>query len=165
MKTQREAAALLALCSSARHALEDLEREAKTVVDVSYGDEKVAGVVDGVVIGTTGRYERRPRDPFTVLDETSFLDWVKSRYPTEVVEVVRPSFLKILADQAEKTGGVLIDDQGEVCDAVKLNDPEVSVRTYVKRTDEAKAVLSQLQEFPIAAVGARIRELAAEVEQ
>ncbi|UXA19500.1 hypothetical protein [Mycobacterium sp. SMC-4] len=162
-KQQREAATLLALCVAQRHALEDLEKEAKAIVDCTYGEEKVCGVVDGVVVGTTGRYERRPNEPFTVLDEAGFVDWVKARYPTEVVEVVRPAFLKVLAERSEKHG-VLVDDDGEVCDAVKLNDPIVSVRTYVKRTDEAQAIFTVLQQFPLAVVADRIRELAAEVD-
>ncbi|WP_141564421.1 hypothetical protein [Mycolicibacterium palauense] len=163
-RRQREAAALLALCVSQRHALENLEKEAKAVVDCTYGEEKVCGVVGGVVVGTTGRYERRPNEPFTIIDEQRFVKWVKARYPTEVVEMVRPSFLKVLADKAEKHG-VLIDDDGEVCDAVKLNDPIVSVRTYVKRTENAQAVFADLQQFPLSAVADRIRELAAEVDQ
>lgn len=160
MTPQREAAALLAALAAHRHDIEDLEREVRAVADVSYGDEKVAGVVDGVVIGTTGRYERRPNEPFTVLDKTGFVEWVKSRYPTEVVETVRPAFLKELADRAEKSCGVLLDENGEPCEAVKLNDPVVSVRTYVKRTDEAREALAQLHDFPLSAVAARIRELA-----
>ena len=172
MTSQREVAAILALCITARNAIEAVELEAKAVVDCSYGEEKVCGVVpftvDGetrnIVVGSTGRYLRRPREPFTILDDAAFVEWVVERYPTEVVSVVRPAFMKSLAEQAEKTGGVLCDADGVVCDAVKLNDQVVSVRTYVKRSSEALAALDQIRDTPISELADRIKELAVEDE-
>lgn len=141
MTARRDAAAILAICASVRHRIAKIEDAAKEVVDCTYADEKVAAVVDGTVVATTGRYERKPREPFVVLDPEGLADWVAERWPTEVVRAVRPAFLNtVLFDRVRD--GVLIDDQGEICQAVKVKDSEVSVRTYLKKGDQVDEAMA-----------------------
>jgi hypothetical protein len=50
--------AVLAPCAYARHQISK-DREAGERDDVTYLDEKVAILIDGVPVATTGRYTRR----------------------------------------------------------------------------------------------------------
>ena len=55
---------------------------------------------------------------------------------------VRPAFLTVLAEMADKHDGVLIDENGEVCEHVKRNDPIVKTVTYLQKcADEVLAPL------------------------
>lgn len=142
MNERRNAALVLAMCSLVKKRISKIEDAAKAVADVSFPDEKTAAVIGDTVVGYTSRVSRRPAEPFAVLDEGKFVEWVAARWPTEVEMRVRPAFLTELANRAERTGGVLVDEQGEVCEAVKLADPIVYTMTRLQK--EADAVLEPL---------------------
>lgn len=127
---RRDAALILALCSYVKRRVAAVEERAKRIAEVEFPQEKVAAAIDGTVVAYTGRYTRRPREPFTVLDDAGFVAWVQNRWPTEVqsVTVIRPAFLQVLAERAQEHGA-LVDDDGEVCDFVKLADDEAYTRT------------------------------------
>ena len=142
MSSRRDAAAILAMCAYVKKRIAKIEEAARDTADVTYPEEKTAGTVGGRVVSYTTRLSSRPRELFTILDDTGFIEWVAQRFPTEIVNTVRPSFLTVLAEKAHATSGVLIDDQGEVCEAVKVNDPTVYTRTTL--TKDAAATLEPL---------------------
>lgn len=134
MPNRREAALVLAMCSVVKKRIAAIEERAKLIAGVELPRERVCATVDGkVVVATTGRYTKRPRERFTVLDNTGFVNWVAARWPTEVeaVPAIRPAFVEWLAEKARSKNGVLVDDDGEVCDFVKLNDDEAYIATYL----------------------------------
>lgn len=134
---RRDAAQVLAMCSWVRKQVSIIEDAAKVAADVTYADEKMAGVVDGTVVSYTSRVSRKPE--LEVLDETGFVAWVDEHYPTEIVSSVRPAFVTMLRDQALTTGFV-IGPGGEVCDAVRLGDPTVYTQTRLVK--DAEGVLA-----------------------
>jgi hypothetical protein len=139
---RRNAAAVLAMVSWARKQLKKFEESVKDATEIVYPDEKVAATVGGVVVGHTSRVSRRPAAPFVIHNEQAFVDWVGKRWPSEIVASVRPAFLTVLAERAEHTDGVLIDEQGEVCDAVELAPPiEYTTTRLAKNADEVLAPL------------------------
>jgi hypothetical protein len=142
MSARREAAVVLAMTAWVKKRISKIEEQARAVADVSYPDEKTAAVVEGKVVSYTSRVSRRPAALFTILDEPGFADWIQRRWPTEVEIAIRPAFLSSLAERAERHDGILIDDDGEVCPHVKLNDPIVYTKSYLQKcADEVLAPL------------------------
>jgi hypothetical protein len=139
---RRDAAVVLAMVAYVKKRLAKIEEYARDYADVSFAEEKTAGVVNGKVVSYTSRVTRRPAEPFTILDKDGFARWVGERWPTEVVMTVRPSFLTRLAEIAARYGGTLIDEAGEVCEFVKVNDPVLYTRTSL--TKDAEEVLKPL---------------------
>jgi hypothetical protein len=136
MTIQRNAAVVLAMCSWARKRLTEVEERAKDAADVSFPEEKTAGVIDGTVVSYTQRIQKRPE--LKILNPGDFTDWVAKRWPTEIIMTVRESFLPVLREIATEHGA-LIDQDGEVCDACELIDG--TVYTTTRLTKDADAVL------------------------
>lgn len=139
--SRRDAAQVLAMCAWVKRHISKIEERAKLVADVSFPEEKTAAAVDGTVVAYTSRVTRKPSEPFTVLDEAGFLNWVLQRWPTEVEQRVRPAWVTILS-QGFVIDGVLTDGEGEICEHVKVNDPVVYTTTRL--TKEADDVLQPL---------------------
>lgn len=124
----RQAAGILAQCKWLRDNIKQWEDQAKDVLsrEVSAGERVKAIALDGTEIGSVTRAEGARSMQIT--NEDGFLMWVKQRYPTEVVETVRPSFVKVCAEKVKALGG-LPDANGELCPHVSLEhaDPKSSV--------------------------------------
>jgi len=132
--TRRDAAAILGLCQFVKKQIGKIEDAAKAVADVSFPDEKVAGVYAGRVVSHTYRGSRKPREPFTIKDEAAFVAWVAERWPSEITAAIRKSFLdNVLIANATEHGGFIIDDQGEVCEHAELAEPVQYIATYVDK--------------------------------
>lgn len=147
MTSQRDAAAILGLCQFVKKQIGKIEDEAKAVADVSFPDEKVAGVYAGAVVSHTFRGSRKPKDPFVIKDEAAFVAWVAERWPTEVTAAIRKSFLDVLAQKAAEHGAI-VDDAGEVCEHAELAEPISYIATYLDRTAAEK--LAPLLAVPLA---------------
>lgn len=140
--SRRDAAAILALCAYLKKRIAKIEEAARVTADVTYPDEKTAGTVAGTVVSYTSRITRKPPEPFTMLNPGGFVEWVETRWPTEIEKAVRPSWLNMLAIAAAEHDGNVIDEDGEVCPWVKLNDPIVYTKTSLtKQADEVLAPL------------------------
>jgi hypothetical protein len=144
---RRDAAQVLALCAWAKKQIARIEDRAKVVADVTYPDEKTAGVVDGVVVSYTSRVERKP--DLVIKDAAKFTDWVQERWPTEIEPTVRDSFIKfVLQPNAVEHDGVIVDDQGEVCQFAELAEPVVYTTTRLQKN--ADDVLQPYLTTPLA---------------
>jgi hypothetical protein len=148
MTAQRDAAAVLGLCQWLKKQIAAVEDAAKAVADVSFPDEKIAGVYAGQVVSHTYRGSRKPREPFTIKDEAAFVAWVAQRWPTEVVGAIRKSFLENLLANAVEHGGFIVDDQGEVCEHAEMAEPVSYLATYLDRN--AAEVLAPLMAVSLA---------------
>ncbi len=143
MTARRDAATVLAMCAWVKKRISKIEEHAKLVADVSFPDEKTAADVDGTVVAYTSRLTRRPSPPFEYSDEPAFVKWVAERWPTEIEDSVRKSFIDYhLVPLAVGTGGHLVDDQGEVCPFAKLKEP--IEYTSTRLTKDADGVLEPL---------------------
>lgn len=126
--TARTAAVLKALSDLSAEAYKRAKADVAEHLDV--GDRKTATLEDGTKIGTVSYSDGRktPR----VYGDTAFLDYVRQHYPGEIVQTVRPSFIKTLLESGTVT------DTGELCDSttgelipgveVRNGDPYISVR-------------------------------------
>ena len=137
MTRRRDAAVVLAMVAWAKKRLAAIERDARLTAEVEYPGEKTAAVVDGQAVAYVSQVTRKPTEPFTYLNEAGFIDWVAQRWPSEIEARVRPAFLAILAEKAEAHDGNLIDDDGEVCPWVKVNDPITYTTTRLEKHAEA----------------------------
>lgn len=108
--------ATLLLCKWLRDRVKVWEAEAKRTLGMRPG-ERLAGEIGATHLGfvTLARGKRS-----TDVDEQALLEWVKTHYPTEVEESVRPAFRKKLLDQALNLGGGLVDPSGEVAEGIVL---------------------------------------------
>lgn len=151
MSQQREAAVVLAMCAWAKKAIAKIEDAAKLIADVSFPEEKTAGVVNDIVVSYTQRIQKRPE--LKILNPGDFTAWVAKRWPTETIMTVRESFLPVLRDIAIEHGA-LIDPDGEVCDACELIDG--TVYTMTKLTKEADVLAPMLEKVSLAELPAFI---------
>jgi hypothetical protein len=71
-----------------------------------------------------GRVEVKQTPDVVIENESEFLNWVRTNYPTEVYETVRPAFRDHIIDEA-KTNGALPPGV-----AVVEGDPYVSYSAY-----------------------------------
>jgi hypothetical protein len=145
MTARRDAGVVLAMCAWARKQLAKVEEHAKTVADVTFPDEKMAAVVDDTVVAYTSRQSRRHAEPLNITDEQGFVKWVAERWPTEIEETVRKSFINlVLVPGASQPGrdGYVFDDEGEACPYARLKDPITYTRTLL--TKDADRVLEPL---------------------
>lgn len=124
----RKAAGILAQCKWLRDNISKWEARAKDVLahELEGGERTKAVAPDGTVIGSVTRAEGARS--MQIDNEMGFLMWVKQRYPHEVVETVRPAFIKLCAEKV-KVLGALPDANGELCPHVSLvrGDPKASV--------------------------------------
>src|SRR5690606_41618909 len=72
----------------------------------------------------------RGRPSARVVDEIAFAAWVAQRYPSEIVQSVRPAFAKRLLDEAAKLGDPVDPQTGEVMPGVEAaqGEPHLTVR-------------------------------------
>lgn len=137
----RRAAGILAQCKWLRDQIAVWERQAKGVIsrELEGGERTKAVAADGTVIGSVTRAEGARS--MQIDNEEGFLMWVKSRYPHEVVETVRPAFVKLAAEKV-KVLGALPDANGELCPHVSLvrNEPTISA----KLGDQDRAVIADM---------------------
>lgn len=136
MNERRNAAVVLAMCSWVKKRIGEVEERARAAADVSFPEEKTAGVLNNTVISYTQRVQKRPE--LKILNEAAFIDWVGWRWPTEVEPKVRDAWLTELRNRAIEHGA-LIDEHGEVCPHAEL--VEGTVYTMTKLTKDADAVL------------------------
>lgn len=105
--------ATIALCKWLRDRLKEWEQEAKAALHMMAGERKAA-TINGKHLGfvTLARGKRQ-----TYVHETALVAWVKTHYPSEIEESVRPAFRTKLIDQACRLGGVVAPD-GQVADDI-----------------------------------------------
>lgn len=137
----RRAAGILAQCKWLRDSISKWEGQAKEVIaqELSGGERTKAVASDGTEIGAVTRAEGGRS--MQIDNEDGFLMWVKQRYPTEVVETVRPAFIKLCGEKVRVLGG-LPDANGELCPHVSLavGNPTATV----KLNDDNRAVIEQM---------------------
>jgi hypothetical protein len=137
----RRAAGILAQCKWLRDQIGVWERQAKGVIarELEGGERTKAVAADGTIIGAVTRAEGARS--MQIDNEEGFLMWVKSRYPHEVVETVRPAFVKLCAEKV-KVLGALPDANGELCPHVSLvrGEPTISARLG----EQDKAVIEDM---------------------
>lgn len=142
--SRRDAAQVLAMCAWVKKQVGKIEEKAKAEADVTFPEEKTAGVVDGTVVSYTSRVSRKPE--LKILDDGAFVAWVAEYYPTEIMPAIRPAFLAELKERAIEVGAVISSD-GEVCEAVELDEP--IVYTTTRLTKDADATLQPLLSMPL----------------
>jgi len=129
--------AQLALCAWLKKQIRTWEAEAKAALSMLPG-ERMAASIDKKPLGfVTLAHGKRS----THVDEDAFTEWVEQRYPTEITKAVRPAFRSKLLAQA-LSRGALIDDDGEVCDAVMVSRGEPYPTCQL--SDEADITVSAL---------------------
>jgi hypothetical protein len=152
---RRQAAAVLAQAKWLKDQIKAVEDEAKKVIagELDGGERTTARTADGIELGRVSMVEGSKS--MKIDNEEGFLMWVKQRYPTEIVETVRESFVKVCAEKAKKLGGVP-DANGEMCPHVsvvqsasypltKLNDDADNImQTLVHRARLADVLRPQL---------------------
>jgi len=129
--------AQLALCAWLKKQIRTWEAEAKAALAMLPG-ERMAASIDKKPLGfVTLAHGKRS----THVDDDAFTEWVEQRYPTEITKAVRPAFRSKLLAQA-LSRGALIDDDGEVCDAVMVSRGDPYPTTQL--SDEADITVSAL---------------------
>lgn len=119
---RRNAALILGMVAFVRQQLKRIEERARVEVDVRYPEEKICATVDDVVVASTSRVQPSPK--LKVEDEVRFAEWVRERWPDEIVPHVGEAFRgELLQRMLEHPLGVLEDAIEN--DAVDL-DAEVS---------------------------------------
>jgi hypothetical protein len=119
--SRRDAALILGMVAWTRHRLKAIEDRAKTEVDVRFPEEKLCATVDDVVVSSTSRVQPSPK--LRVEDEVRFAEWVRERWPEEIVPAVSEAFRgELLRRMQDHPEGVLEDASGEVCMWVELSD-------------------------------------------
>lgn len=95
------------------------------------------GVKFGTVSVTAGTAKAR------VVDDRAFLAWVIARYPDEIAQVVRDSFVKKLLDAATEAGEPVDATTGEVVPGVELVDgkPYLTVRPTADAKERMRETL------------------------
>lgn len=85
---------------------------------------QMAGHKIGSVSKTLGRSSVR------VSDMDALVAWVRDRYPTEIVETVRESYLSKLKDSAKRHGTAVDESTGEIVPGIQvaIGDPYITVR-------------------------------------
>jgi hypothetical protein len=146
MSQQREAAVVLAMCAWAKKAISKIEDGAKAIADVSFPEEKTAGVVNDVVVSYTQRIQKRPE--LKILNPGAFTDWVAARWPDEIETTVRESFLNLTLRDIAVEHGALIDTQGEVCTHAELIDG--TTYTMTRLTKESDVLAPMLEKLSLA---------------
>lgn len=137
---KRQASGVLAQVKLIKDMLKVWEAEAKAVVgqDLHEGERISAQLPDGTELGavtmTSGSRSMQ------IDNEAGFVAWVKSRYPTEIYEAVRPAFVKVCEQKVAKLG-VLVDANGVACPHVSLKTSDGHAMT--KLNDYGKALLDQ----------------------
>lgn len=135
-----------ALESIVKEQIDDAKAAALKAM-VADGAERVAarddaGVKLASVSLSAGRIKAR------VVNERALLEWVKHNHPTEVVETVRPSYLKALLDsavaKAESDDDPAVGPDGEVLPGVELTRGQgyVSVLSSAVAKERMRAVLA-----------------------
>lgn len=103
-----------------------LEKEAKFELadEMKPGDRQQA-LLAGQNIGTIAMVNARVT--FRSIDDDRLAEWVRERWPEEVVSRVRPEFLDELKRRARRYA-TLIDDDGEVCPwaEVRVGEPQLN---------------------------------------
>lgn len=129
--------AQLALCSWLKKQIRQWEAEAKAELSMQPGERKAAAIgAKPLGFVTLARGKRS-----THVDDEAFVQWVADRWPGEIVQSVRPAFRTKMLDLAVKRGA-LIDDQGEVCEAVTVSYGEPYPTTQL--SDEADITIAAL---------------------
>ena len=147
MTTQRAAAQQLALIAWATKRLKTLKERIEPTMDVRFAEESLHASVrvggQDVVVAKCTRVQTKPK--LKASDPIRFAEWVGQRWPTEIVPTVAPAFLEVLQARMENNpAGVLIDDDGEVCEHAALDQADPYTRTSLAR--DADITLSGLLE-------------------
>lgn len=157
---RRQAAQGLAMVAWAERQLKKVKAQFQDEIDVQFvGEELHASVlVDGepVEVATSKRIQNRPK--LNAVDPVRFAEWVGQRHPDEIVPAVSEAFQAVLLDRMlDNPAGVLVDDDGEVCEWVEVVRPAPYTRTWL--TKSADAALGPLL------AGRSLADLVAFVEQ
>jgi hypothetical protein len=83
-------------------------------------------------------------DRVDVADEAAYTAWVATRYPTEVVTRVRPTFDEQLRKQLAKRGEPLCDDEGTVIPGLRFVPGGTPRGIQLRPTTEARADASAI---------------------
>jgi hypothetical protein len=129
--------ATLAVCKWLRDRIKEWETTAKAELSMLPGERLAAAIGKKPLGFVTLAHGKRS----THVDEEAFTEWIEKRYPGEIVKTVRGSFrTKMLALALKR--GALIDDDGEVCDAVTVSHGEPYPTTQL--SDEADITIAAL---------------------
>lgn len=101
---------------------------AAILADVKPGDSRTAVLVDGTRLGRVGVDAGLD---VAIDNESLFLDWVRTKHPTEVYETVRPAFRERVLDDAKRNGTL----PSGVC--VMAGEPFVTFTAYASKTGPA----------------------------
>ena len=98
---------------------------------------------DGWDLGAVSLSRGRPSA--RVVDEIAFAAWVAQRYPSEIVQSVRPAFAKRLLDEAAKLGDPVDPQTGEVMPGVEVGqgEPHLTVRPSAEAKTRMAALLAE----------------------
>lgn len=135
-----------ALEAIVKEQIDDAKTEAYKAMQAG-AVEKIAAMDDaGAKLASVSLSSGRTRA--RVFDERALLEWVKRNHPGEVMETVRPSFLKALLDgavtKADPDDDTAIGPDGEVLPGVELSRSEgyVSVTSSAVAKERMRALLA-----------------------
>lgn len=118
-------------------------REALALAMAEAGAERVrvaddTGIDYGAVVLVPGRKTCH------IVDEVAFLGWVASRYPHEIVSMVRPLFRDRLMATAARLGDPVDPETGEVIPGVEFRagDPYLAAKPSADAKDRMKTALA-----------------------
>jgi hypothetical protein len=116
---KREAAGVLAQTKWLKDQIKGWEAAAKDVLmgELQAGERATATAPDGAKLGYVTK--ANGKRTMQIDNEDGFLAWVQMRYPSEIVQSIRPAFVKKLQERALDKGA-LIDAKGEVCPHVSI---------------------------------------------
>lgn len=130
--SRRDAAQVLAMCAWVEQRVKKIKERAQAVADVTFPEEKTAGVVGDKVVSYTSRVRKKPE--IRGCKDFAFIEWVSKHYPTEIEWAVRPAFLTQLRDSAMDKDGIILGPHGEVCEVAELDEPVVYTMTRLEKT-------------------------------
>lgn len=105
-----ELAAVSLIADEAKKAKDRLRAELQAEMDAVGADRVKAELGDEVVAYVT---TSKPKFKWEVLNERSFVSWVKANLPDEIVETVRESSREAILDKFNYVDDIAIDPNGE----------------------------------------------------
>lgn len=117
---------------------------AELLPELEDGDTKAARLDDGTLLGKVTRTQgrRAPR----VTDEHALTQWVKTHYPSEIAESVRPAFRDKLLETVKRHGEAVDESTGEIVPGIELSvgNPYLSFRAQAGCDEAIAANLPEL---------------------
>lgn len=122
--------AITLIVDAAKEAKERLRREFASALD-EVGADAAKAMLAGEEIAKVSLIN--PKTSAQVLNESSFISWVKTNWEYEIVESVRDSFRKHILESVENVDGKAIYPRtGEVLDFIHFNSREPYIATRFK---------------------------------